>query len=89
MRQREGNRYFCFRLRPLKLITGWVLSVPYKVPLLQEFAHDTVSDGGEGIQINVSESPGETQAKPLPQVIRVPLCYERVTGSHHQTGGLG
>ena len=51
MRQREGNRYFCFRLRPLKLITGWVLSVPYKVPLLQEFAHDTVSDGGEGKKI--------------------------------------
>ena len=50
----------------------WVLSVPYKASLLQEFAHDTVSDGGEGIQISVSESPGETQAKPLPQVIRFP-----------------
>ena len=31
-----------------------------------------VSDGGEGIQISVSESPGETQAKPIPRVIRSP-----------------
>ena len=31
-----------------------------------------VSDGGEGIQISVSESPGETQAEPIPRVIRSP-----------------
>ena len=57
----------------------WVLSVPCKASLLREFTHDTVSDGGEGIQISVSESPGETQVKPLPQVIWFPpmsrVCY--------------
>ena len=50
----------------------WVLSVSSKASLLWEFAHDMVSDGGEGIQISVSESPGETQAKPIPRVIRFP-----------------
>ena len=43
----------------------------------------------EGIQRGISESPDETQAKPFPQVFKVPVCHERVTGSHHQTGGLG
>ena len=74
--QREGNRYLC--LFQTQAFETYFLG--RNVPRKRRF---------QMTRRGVSESPGETQAKPLPQVIRVPLCYEHVTGSHHQTGGLG
>ena len=85
MRRRDGNHYLClFQTQAFEIHYGG-LYVSREESLPWELAHDTVLEGtreSKRVFLNYL-------AKPLPQVIRFPLCRERDTGSDHQTGSLG